>query len=170
MSPIQTAFLPIAHIILLYAHLRNRFTLNCRFYCLKCQIVTCTKKDRHSHEYRSLESGNFLSSRAVSSQVLSAFGVLTSVFGMGTGGTLQLSSPEIVFCFYLRIFKTAQVRSSPPARLLRLPFLNSLTTSRISFSSQDQALDLLVSPSSIRYRTSTDDLSTLSSSRGLTCL
>ena len=36
-------------------------------------------------------------------------------------------------------------------------------------SFQDQALDRLVSPSSIRYRTSTDDLSTLSSSRGLTC-
>ena len=35
--------------------------------------------------------------------------------------------------------------------------------------SADQALDRLVSPSSIRYRTSTDDLSTLSSSRGLTC-
>ena len=33
---------------------------------------------------------------------------------------------------------------------------------------QDQALDRLVSSSSIRYRTSTDDLSTLSSSRGLT--
>ena len=34
---------------------------------------------------------------------------------------------------------------------------------------QDQALDRLVSPSSIHYCTSTDDLSTLSSSRGLTC-
>ena len=34
----------------------------------------------------------------------------------------------------------------------------------------DQALDRLVSSSSIRYRTFTDDLSTLSSSRGLTCL
>ena len=33
----------------------------------------------------------------------------------------------------------------------------------------DQALDRLVSSSSIRYRTFTDDLSTLSSSRGLTC-
>ena len=33
---------------------------------------------------------------------------------------------------------------------------------------QDQALDRLVSPSSIHYCTSTDDLSTLSSSRGLT--
>ena len=34
----------------------------------------------------------------------------------------------------------------------------------------DQALDRLVSSSSIRCRTSTDDLSTLSSSRGLTCI
>ena len=34
---------------------------------------------------------------------------------------------------------------------------------------QDQALDRLVSSSSIHYCTSTDDLSTLSSSRGLTC-
>ena len=39
----------------------------------------------------------------------------------------------------------------------------------ISFS-RNQALDLLVSSSSIRYRTSTDDLSTRSSSGGLTCL
>ena len=38
------------------------------------------------------------------------------------------------------------------------------------FFFQDQALDRLVSPSSTRYRASTDDLSTLSSSRGLTCL
>ena len=38
-----------------------------------------------------------------------------------------------------------------------------------TFWLSDQALDRLVSSSSIRYRTSTDDLSTLSSSRGLTC-
>ena len=31
-------------------------------------------------------TGNFLSSQAVSSQVLSAFMCLTTVFGMGTGG------------------------------------------------------------------------------------
>ena len=36
-----------------------------------------------------LESGSDLLSRAVSSQVPSARGGLTSVFGMGTGGTLQ---------------------------------------------------------------------------------
>ena len=36
-----------------------------------------------------VDSGNDLLSRAVSSQVPSARGGLTSVFGMGTGGTLQ---------------------------------------------------------------------------------
>ena len=44
-------------------------------------------------------SGDDLPFRAVSSQVLSACGGLTSVFGMGTGGTLQLLSPEIVYRF-----------------------------------------------------------------------
>ena len=43
-----------------------------------------------------LESGNVLLSRAVSSQVPSALKGLTSVFGMGTGGTLSPLSPE--FC------------------------------------------------------------------------
>ena len=41
-----------------------------------------------------LDPGNFLLSQAVPSLVPSAFGGLTSVFGMGTGGALQLSSPE----------------------------------------------------------------------------
>ena len=43
-----------------------------------------------------VESGGDLSSRAVSSQVLSALKVLTSVFGMGTGGTPSPLPPEIV--------------------------------------------------------------------------
>ena len=46
-----------------------------------------------------LESGDDLLSRAVSSQVPSALRGLTSVFGMGTGGTLLLLPPEIVFTF-----------------------------------------------------------------------
>ena len=44
-----------------------------------------------------LESGGVLLSRAVSSQVPSALRGLTSVFGMGTGGTLSPLPPEIVF-------------------------------------------------------------------------
>ena len=56
-----------------------------------------------------LESGGDLLSRAVSSQVPSALRGLTSVFGMGTGGTLSPLPPEIVFHFSaLRTFTTAQ--------------------------------------------------------------
>ena len=48
------------------------------------------KKKRHSIECL-LDPGSCLSSRAVSSQVLSVYVSLTSVFGMGTGGTSQLN-------------------------------------------------------------------------------
>ena len=52
-----------------------------------------------------MESGNDLLSRAVSSQVPSALKGLTSVFGMGTGGSLSPLSPE--FSRVLRTLKTA---------------------------------------------------------------
>ena len=42
------------------------------------------------------ETGSALNSRAVSSQVRSAYGCLTAVFGMGTGGTTQLSPPDFL--------------------------------------------------------------------------
>ena len=153
------------------------------------------------------------------------------MFGMGTGGSLRLLSPErsrapasrcralrlrrfgnttasrlpshalaSAFAFArssrLRTLKTAQVgfpsvvRPRQPPFFLSFFFLSQTFFQgfRFSFpaprsalaspvhcsllpspSLQDQALDLLVSPSSIHYCTSTDDLSTLSSSRGLTC-
>ena len=50
-----------------------------------------------THITGSLESGDDLLSRAVASQVPSARRGLTSVFGMGTGGSLLPLSPEIVF-------------------------------------------------------------------------
>ena len=53
--------------------------------------------------------------------------------------------------------------SRPPRSLGFLQLHSSLST-----LFQDQALDRLVSPSCMCYHTSTDDLSTLSSSRGLT--
>ena len=78
-----------------------------------------------------------------------------------------------------RTLKTAQVRFRfPSPDQGALPLLASTFSLRLPlpfrlrfshFISSDQALDRLVSPSSIRYRTSTDDLSSLSSSRGLTC-
>ena len=60
-------------------------------------------------------TGNNLSSRAASSQVLSTRESLTAVFGMGTGGTSQPSSPDLLnglFRFLLR---------QPAARLLDIP-------------------------------------------------
>ena len=51
-----------------------------------------------------MESGSDLLSRAVSSQVPSALKGLTSVFGMGTGGSLSPLPPEI---FRVHTLKTA---------------------------------------------------------------
>ena len=68
--------------------------------------------------------------------------------------SLRASVPALGFASLPSAF--ASLRSPTPFCLLPSP------------SSQDQALDRLVSPSSIHCCTSTDDLSTLSSSRGLT--
>ena len=48
-----------------------------------------------SYDGYEIETGNFLSSQPVTRQVLSASGCLTTVFGMGTGGTIQASSPDM---------------------------------------------------------------------------
>ena len=57
-----------------------------------------------------LESGGVLLSRAVASQVPSALRGLTSVFGMGTGGTLSPLPPEIVF--HCHAYAPLQLHSS----------------------------------------------------------
>ena len=58
-----------------------------------------------------LESGNVLLSRAVSSQVPSALKGLTSVFGMGTGGSLSPLSPECLEGFVQAFVLLASVPS-----------------------------------------------------------
>ena len=65
-----------------------------------------------------LDPGNFLLSQAVPSSVPSAFGGLTSVFGMGTGGALQLSSPETFRRGAPSRFPYASLRSPLPRRAL----------------------------------------------------
>ena len=52
-----------------------------------------------------LDPGGYLLSRTVSSQVPSAYEGLTSVFGMGTGGTLQLNHRKGVV--FVNTLKTA---------------------------------------------------------------
>ena len=129
-----------------------------------------------------LDPGNFLLSQAVPSSVPSAFGGLTSVFGMGTGGALQLSSPETFLRGALPRFSSASLRSLrfrsassplgslPPPRTFKTAQVRvDQQTSHSSSSSLDQALDRLVSASSTPHSASTADLSTSSSLRGLTC-
>ena len=59
--------------------------------CIEQLRAQSVKKEEHPTKLGVLlmESGNDLLSRAVSSQVPSALKGLTSVFGMGTGGTLS---------------------------------------------------------------------------------
>ena len=144
--------------------------------------IGCGKDVSYLPRFLFFESGDDLLSRAVSSQVPSACWGLTSVFGMGTGGSLRLLSPEILCgCqilldpsndFQITIHIVIQPLSglfeslSTPWKPHRELTWNFTTNFNWLL---DQALDRLVSSSSIRYRTSTDDLSTSSSLRGLTC-
>ena len=85
-------------------------------------------------------TGNDLSSRAVSSQVLSALESLTTVFGMGTGGTSPSLSPVIFRAAGLSSF------SLPPG----LPFASAtvpltLTTAHPAIQVLTFTIDLFVS-------------------------
>ena len=103
-------------------------------------------------------SGSVLLSRAVSSQVPSALKGLTSVFGMGTGGSPSPLPPEYRVCTFLsHTLKTAH----PALQHLASTINQSLVFYFVGLvpSSLDQVLDRLVSSSSICYHTSTDDLS-----------
>ena len=60
--------------------------------------------------------GNFLSSPAASSQVLSTFRGLTTVFGMGTGGSPQLSPPD---CRLRLLSRNKLIRRPKPSKLHR---------------------------------------------------
>ena len=88
--------------IIAYAALRARlsFYIFYLFYTIQSFEKLGKKKDCMDITLRNLlESGSVLFSRAVSSQVLSALRGLTSVFGMGTGGSLSPLPPEILFSF-----------------------------------------------------------------------
>ena len=103
-------------------------------------------------------TGNFLASASPSSPSLSPLTLSLSRSLRPSGFAPLPRSPSASASLSPRTFKTAQVQE-----------LTSYPNTLLSLSSPDQALDRLVSPSSTRYRASTDDLSTSSSLRGLTC-
>ena len=130
-----------------------------------------------------VESGGDLLSRTVTSQVPSALKGLTSVFGMGTGVTPSSLPPEMVSYVieialhstrgfpYLRFrkFRPSSLPFLPPSGLKVFSHPDNCTVSiqckrlfsiNLRITLCNQALDRLVSSSSMRYRTSTDDLST----------
>ena len=140
---------------------------------------------------RNMESGDDLSSRAVSSQVLSTLKGLTSVFGMGTGGTPSPLSPEIgwrllfllralfALCtFCLLGFLCGALRFAHPQNLIPLRFrVHRVSPGASQLSLLRAAFAFLRSsprPISIdklsHHCVYTVNLSTLSSARGLTSL
>ena len=105
-------------------------------------IETISKSPRTQCAGASSPTGNNLSSQAASSPVLSTRESLTAVFGMGTGGTSQPSSPDLrmvfsAFCFVsLRLARSIYIciisRRSPGLPCIRPenphPFFQVLQT------------------------------------------
>ena len=112
-----------------------------------CLIPFLHKKSAHTKKAtRLLESlcvGTALSSQAVTRQVFSTLMSLTSVFGMGTGGSSSPLAPTI----YFRVLY-------PQNRTMKTSFVKDHPT-------LGQALDRLVLPSSMPHDTYTCSLSTL---------
>ena len=118
-----------------------------------------------------MESGDDLSSRAVSSQVLSTLKGLTSVFGMGTGGTPSPLSPEIgwhLLCFSC----FAHPQNLIPLRFRAFIEFRLAPSAFASFAPHSLFLRSSPRPISIDKLSHrcvyTVNLSTLSSARGLT--
>ena len=92
---------------------------------------------------RNMESGGDLLSRAVTSQVPSALKGLTSVFGMGTGGTSSSLPPEMVS--YLGNRFSFCPLGLPYQRFHR-PFIGTVWPLPSSFSSSSGALGRFTHP------------------------
>ena len=78
----------------------NSFTYNSSY-----RLPIHKRKKHRTYRTVLFLTSDYLSSRNVSIQVLSAFEGLTTVFGMGTGGTPQLSSLD---SFFLKILSHPQ--------------------------------------------------------------
>lgn len=139
------------------------------------------KKDPPLHESGPslLSPGNDLRSQEVSLSVCSALEVFTSVFGMGTGVSPPLWSPDrLAFRYSLTRLRAPPCRCVHASLHSRLPYavrhaLSSCLPLLLTMEQpllSGEALDRFVSVRSTYHYASTPDRSTLSSSRGLTLL
>ena len=81
--------------------------------------------------FQALVSGGVLISRAVASQVPSALRGLTSVFGMGTGGSLLPSSPEFLrACVWVALASLALPFASASRLSSRFPYARTFKTAQ----------------------------------------
>ena len=110
------------------------------------------KKAAHFRELLFYKTGNDLFSQAVSRQVSSALKSLTSVFGMGTGGSSSPSSPDLFF----PLFKQNNEKSFP---LSHSPIFSWLSFRSISIGQLHTLLHfhlrpiyLVVSQESLTFR------------------
>ena len=99
-------------------------------------------------------AGTYLFSQVVSNQVSSAQQSLTSVFGMGTGGTSASSAPAI-YAQHISLTYSLYPRDAPSK------LNNKLRQIRSTIKTCGQALDLLVHASSTCHHAYTLCLSTL---------
>ena len=97
-------------------------------------------KQEHVKDMLLLESGSDLLSRAVSSQVPSARRGLTSVFGMGTGGSLLPLPPEISWALSLAVRSTCLHIDACSALSLRRLLCYSRIHIRFAFHASASAL------------------------------
>ena len=141
--------------------------------------------------YAPIKISGFLSSQGASPQVLSAFVGLTAVFGMGTGGSLQLSPLNFFQVFvswqlHKKFFLNVLLFFSASRNFLALSYIHTVCSFYRAFRVSDslrfvrrfaptkrllclsQALGLLVPVRSAHCCASTPGLSTMSSSWDLT--
>ena len=76
-------------------HTIRRISSKTTYEILRFWLYENQGKTKAYSEMSTLDVGVYLSSRAVTSQVLSARVSLTTVFGMGTGGPSPLTTPTI---------------------------------------------------------------------------
>ena len=114
-----------------------------------CSTLSKSKSPRRLFCGGVCVTGNNLSSQAASSPVLSTRGSLTAVFGMGTGGASQPSSPDLWMVFSPLLLRQTAARSVD----IRQYYLPSLALSSLHKTGKSSStLSGLLRPSKLYRR------------------